>query len=433
MKYKPAPKKLSYARRTTKSIKPSKARQIKPKAPKREVKRKREMARMTRPPVASKEPEPEPIKPEPIIEQLEQPIVPEPPQPQPAPPAPQPPQPKPPVAIAIRELTDAQRKKAKLVRVPDDGPIPTPYINWNNIPPRCRITDINHIDYPIPGAPHGLLKELRNQFRNNRLYQDVLPPNVWISGPPGTGKSQIVKKFAEDTGLPYWGVIGRQGIRADELLGHWEVQEGGKTVWIEGIIPKAVKAGGILHFDEPNVIEPSTLMRLDELMDNKRQLFLEETGELIKAHPDLFIIFTSNPPTFEGVKDLPDPIKSRLIKKYQLDYPPQETEYKIIESKLRIMGVKPNEFSVTAAGKPTGRYAKDISDFMTFIQGLRQYQKTGETLSYTPTTRETIGFVQDLRAGKDFFTAVDTNVMSVYYDPEEAHKVEEALGGVRRR
>lgn len=342
------------------------------------------------------------------------------------------------------EFTEKQRRQAELVQVPQSGIIPTPFINWDSIPEKCNITaqseksgrPINYVDYPIPEAPKGLLPELRDQFRINRLYQDVLPANVWIRGPPGTGKSQVVKKFAEETGLPYWGVIGRQGIRADELLGHWDPKGSGNFEWVEGVITKAVRAGGILHFDEANVIDPAVLMRLDELMDNKRQLYLDETGELIKAHPDLFIIFTTNPETFEGVKNMPDPIKDRLVKKYYLDYPPENVEKKIIESKLRYMGVKPSEFSVAGNGSLTGRYAQDVEDYMKFVQGLREYQTkgSGEQLSYVPSPRETIGFIQDLRSGKDFYTAINTNVMGAYRaDPEEYHRVEEALGGVRRR
>ena len=380
-------------------------------------------------------PPPEPIqaKPQPLPEEKKEEA--------PPPPAPVKPAPKP---KPVQELTEKQRDRAKLVPVPQNGIIPTPFINWNDIPEKCKVTEqaektgkyIDYVDYPLLEAPKGLLPELREQFKINRRYQDVLPANVWIRGPPGTGKSVVVQKFAEETGLPYWGIVGRQGIRSDELLGHWEPKGSGNFEWIEGIIPKAAKAGGILHFDEANVIDPAVLMRLDELTDNKRQLYMEETGHLIRAHPDLFIIFTTNPETFEGVKNMPDPIKSRLVKKYYLDYPPENVEKKIIQSKMRAMGAKPSEFSVVGDGVLKGTYAKDVGDFMTLVQGLREYQTrgTGEQLSYVPTTRETVGFIQDLKSGKDFFTAIETNVMGHYRaDTEEYHRVEEALGGIRRK
>ena len=131
---------------------------------------------------------------------------------------------KPPVASAREEtaakstptsLTDEERRKAMLVPVPDKGPIPTPYIDWDAIPARCCIDGINYMDYPLDSASNGLLPELREMFGRSRRYQNSAPVNVIITGPKGTGKSEVVKKFADDTKLPYWGVIGQEGIRAD--------------------------------------------------------------------------------------------------------------------------------------------------------------------------------------------------------------------------
>jgi len=83
-------------------------------------------------------------------------------------------------------------------------------------------------------------------------------------------------------------------------------------VWEDGIIPQAVRRGGILHFDEVNVFPPSVMLRLDELMDAKRQLNMQDlTGEIVKAHPDLFIIFTKNPDDYNGVNKVPVQVLNR--------------------------------------------------------------------------------------------------------------------------
>lgn len=334
------------------------------------------------------------------------------------------PKPKPKVEDRPATLTDEERRKAMLVPVPDKGAIPAPYIDWNRIPEHCKVSGITYIDYPTRQAPKGLLPELREMFRRSRRYQNFAPVNVLIMGPKGTGKSELIKKFAEDSGLPYWQVMGQEGIRADELLGHYELREG-SSKWVDGIIPKAVRAGGILHIDEPNVIEPAILMRLDELLDNKRQLNMEDlNGEIIKAHPDLFVIFTMNPPTYEGVKDLPEPIKSRLTKRYYLDYPPQDVELTILKKKL---GLSDNEFKLGKDGA-SGKFAKDIMDVMKIITNLRKQQE----LSYTPSLRETQAFIQDLREGDNFHTAFDRNIKGIYWG-EEADRIEEALKAVRPR
>ena len=93
------------------------------------------------------------------------------------------------------------------------------------------------------------------------------------------------------------------------------------------------------------------------------------------------------------------------------------------------MGVKSKEFNFDSKkGRLTGRYSKDVEDLLKVIQGLRADQE----LVYKPTMRETIGFVQDLRSGDDFFTAFDRNVKNWYWD-EDAQKVEEALFSTGRR
>ena len=98
------------------------------------------------------------------------------------------------------------------------------------------------------------------------------------------------------------------------------------------------------------------------------------------------------------------------------------------------MGVPAKDFNVSASGIPQGKFGADIADYVKFVRELRNYQaKSGSPLSFTPTTRETIGFVQDLRMGKSFFDAIDTNVTQLYYDPDEQRNIQNALDGVRKR
>ncbi|MEM3464401.1 MAG: hypothetical protein QXL91_06015, partial [Candidatus Bathyarchaeia archaeon] len=177
----------TYARHIKKSGKPAK---VKPKArikPKVRVKIRRVEKRRLQ-----SKPKPMPTPPE---AQRKVEIGP-PPEPEPPPKLPTPPQPRPKPSEqeiiessrAVGMLTDAERRKAMLVPVPDKGTIPTPYIDWDKIPKSCTVKDVVYFDYPRPHASEGMLKELREMFRRNRLYQNKAPVNVMIWGPKGTGK-----------------------------------------------------------------------------------------------------------------------------------------------------------------------------------------------------------------------------------------------------
>lgn len=328
-----------------------------------------------------------------------------------------------------RMLTEQDRRKAMAVAVPAQGVIPTPYVDWNNIPDRCKMSSVIYYDHPTPEHPRGMLPWIYEMFALNRKNQDFIPTNLLITGPPGSGKTELVKRFAQDSNLPYWGVIGSVMGTSEELLGKEFLvvnPDGTQTnVFKEGIIPQAVRAGGILHIDEPNVIDPGILMRLDELMDNKRQLDMSQmTGnknDVIKAHPDLFVVFTMNPPTFEGVKPLPDPIVSRLSYRAQLDYPALSDELKIVKQKC---GLKDAQMK--------GQFGKDVQDFMQFVDNIRQAKKNGESLSIVPSIRETQAFVTLLQEGYSWDQAFDVAIGAVYWDPTEKQNIENAKHAIGR-
>jgi nitric oxide reductase NorQ protein len=164
----------------------------------------------------------------------------------------------------------------------------------------------------------------------------------------------------------------------------------------EGILVKSMKEGSILYLDEINAAEADVLLRLDEALDDRRQLILKESGgEIVKAKDSWFVVSTINPLTHVGTKELPPQILSRFPVRIRLDYPPEDIEYQIIKRHVK----NPNE--------------SDVLQGIKLANVLRQASAV-EELYYSPSIRETIAFAKLLEGDVSAKQAAKTVFGNVY-------------------
>ena len=146
-----------------------------------------------------------------------------------------------------------------------------------------------------------------------------------------------------------------------------------------------MKKGGILYLDELNAAEPDMLLRLDEALDDRRQIILKEAeGQVIKASDGWFVVATINPLSHVGTKELPPQLLSRFPIRLNLDYPPEETELEIIKQHTPVNN--DNLINIQRAIK--------------LARSLREAAGV-EELFYGPSLRETIAFTKLLNIGTD--------------------------------
>ena len=137
-----------------------------------------------------------------------------------------------------------------------------------------------------------------------------------------------------------------------------------------------MRSGDLLYLDEVNAAEADVLLRLDEALDDRRQIVLKEaTGEVIKAKENWFVIATINPLTHSGTKELPPQILSRFPVRLRLEYPPEEVELEIVKK------------------HSSGKYDSEIVQAIKLANTLRQAAAV-EELFYSPSMRETIAFAK---------------------------------------
>ena len=194
-----------------------------------------------------------------------------------------------------------------------------------------------------------------------------------IIGPKGTGKTTLVRQFAQSMNARLESVNFSLRTRESHLVGTKTLHDG-TVSFGEGLLVRSMREGGILYLDEINSAEADVLLRLDEALDDRRQIVLKESsGEVIKAKDNWFVVATINPLTHSGTKELPPQILSRFPVRISLEYPPEDIEMEIVKKYV------------------SGSHDEDIRQGVKLANMLRKAAAV-EELFYSPSMRETIAF-----------------------------------------
>ncbi len=205
----------------------------------------------------------------------------------------------------------------------------------------------------------------------NKAYEAGL--FVLIIGPKGTGKTSLVRDFAKNKNVNLESINFSLRTRESHLVGTKTLTDG-TVSFDEGILVKSMKEGDMLYLDEINSAEADVLLRLDEALDDRRQIVLKEsTGEVIKAKENWFVVATINPLSHSGTKELTPQILSRFPVRIRLEYPPESIELEIIKKYV------------------SGEHESEIIQAIKLANILRQAAAV-EELFYSPSLRETIAF-----------------------------------------
>lgn len=177
-------------------------------------------------------------------------------------------------------------------------------------------------------------------------YKQKLP--LLLKGPTGSGKSRLVEFMAHELGVELLTVSCHDETSAIDLLGRYIVQ-GAETVWQDGPLTRAVRAGAIIYLDEIAEARPDTIVALHSLTDHRRTLYVDRHNETLVA-PDSFMLVASfNPGYQKGWKELKPSTRQRFIS-LTMNYPQPSIEKEIVAAEA---GVEKNiaERLVKIAGK----------------------------------------------------------------------------------
>jgi nitric oxide reductase NorQ protein len=163
-------------------------------------------------------------------------------------------------------------------------------------------------------------------------YHGRLP--VMLKGPTGCGKTRFVEHMAWRLKRTLVTVACHEDLTASDLVGKYTLR-GDETVWQDGPLTTAVKAGGIAYLDEIVEARKDTTVVIHPLTDDRRMLPIEKKGEVVQAPGEFLLVISYNPGYQSVLKDLKHSTKQRFVA-IDFDYPPPDAEETILKSEAGI-------------------------------------------------------------------------------------------------
>lgn len=144
----------------------------------------------------------------------------------------------------------------------------------------------------------------------SHCYSNKIP--ILLKGPTGCGKSRFVEYMAMKLNKEFITISCHEETSATDLIGRYIIK-GAETIWVDGPLVTAIRKGAILYLDEVAEARPDVIVAIHPLTDHRRILFIDKTGEQLKAPDEFMLVASFNPGYQKGMKELKPSTRQRFV------------------------------------------------------------------------------------------------------------------------
>jgi MoxR-like ATPase len=162
--------------------------------------------------------------------------------------------------------------------------------------------------------------------------------HVLLEGPPGTGKSTLLRQVAAGRRIPFVMVEGNAELTPARLIGHFDpalVLSKGyvSEIFEDGPLLEAMRTGGLLYVEELNRIPEETLNVLLTAM-SELEITVPRLGR-VAAEPGFALVAAMNPFDAVGTARVSGALYDRTCR-ISMDYQSAEAEQQIVDLRSRV-------------------------------------------------------------------------------------------------
>ena len=191
-------------------------------------------------------------------------------------------------------------------------------------------------------VPFGFYSDLKNIISSRIFYP------IYITGLSGNGKTMMIEQVCAALKRELVRVNITKRTDESDLIGSYELIDG-STVRREGPVLTAMRRGAVLLLDECD-LGTEDILCLQPILEGK-PYFDKKTGEVVHPAAGFTVLATANTKgkgsddgRFIGTNILNEAFLERFAVTVEQDYPPANTERKILEKNFAELGISDDVF-----------------------------------------------------------------------------------------